>query len=150
MSFKDFLQKHLAFIRKTDRYAYLREFQIFEGLNHRELSLLDEQLYRRHFDAGETLYEKGFPVELVYLILEGEVQLQEKQQSFGAGQVLDLVSLFVSDKRPSTAVAASDTEVLAISQSDLNDLINKERGLGIKLLRNICMQLSYIAQDKPC
>lgn len=150
MSFKELLQKVIAIIRKTERYAYLREFQIFERLNHHELSVLDTQFYRRKFASGETLYEKGFPVELVYLISSGEIQLKESQQSYGAGQVLDPASLFGSDKRHSTAVAVSDTEVLAIALSDLNDLINKEKGLGVKVLRNICTLLSHLVEDKPC
>lgn len=150
MSLKDFLHKHLSFLKKSERYAPLKEFQIFEGLNSYELSLVDALLYRRSYSAGETLYEKGFPVELVYLILEGQVQLQETRQSFGANQVLDLGSLFLSDKRHYTAVAVSDTEVLALSRSDFDDLINKQRGLGVKVLKNICTKLSHIAHDQPC
>lgn len=150
MSLKDFLHKHLSFLKKSERYAPLKEFQIFEGLNSYELSLVDALLYRRSYSAGETLYEKGFPVELVYLILEGEVQLQETQQSFGANQVLDLASLFLSDERHHTAVALSDTEVLAISKSEFDCLINKQRGLGVKVLRNICTKLTHIIYDKPC
>ncbi|HPV14750.1 MAG TPA: cyclic nucleotide-binding domain-containing protein [Candidatus Cloacimonadota bacterium] len=150
MSLKDFLHKHLAFLRKPERYTQLKEFQIFEGLNNRELNVLDALLYQREYSKGETLYEKGFPVELVYLILSGEVQLQETQQSFGAGQVFDLGSLFSSDKRPDTAIAVEDTEVLALSHSDFNDLINKNRGLGVKVLKNICIQLSHLTHDRPC
>lgn len=149
MSLKDFLHKHLSFLTKSDRYAQLQEFQVFEGLSNYELSLVDALLYRRTYSVGETLYEKGFPVELVYLILEGEVQLQETEQSFGPNQVLDLASLFLSDERHYTAVALKDTEVLAISRSEFDYLINKQRGLGVKVLKNICTKLSHIAYDKP-
>ncbi len=150
MSLKDILHKKVSSLKKSERCNRLKEFWIFEGLSNYELSFVDELFYNRMYRAGETIYEKGFPVELVYLILEGEVQLQETQQSFGANQVLDLASLFLSDERHHTAVALSDTEVLAISKSEFDCLINKQRGLGVKVLRNICTKLTHIIYDKPC
>ncbi|HAN41505.1 MAG TPA: cyclic nucleotide-binding domain-containing protein [Candidatus Cloacimonetes bacterium] len=150
MSLKDILHKKLSSLKKSERYVRLREFWIFEGLSNYELSFVDELFYSRKYSAGEILYEKGFPVELVYLIVSGEVQLQETGQSFGTNQVLDLSSLFWTETRPYTAVAVVDTEVMAISQTDFDELIKKEKSLGVKVLKNICTRLTHIIHDKPC
>ena len=150
MSIKAILQKHFPFLQKPERFARLKLFPCFEQLNNYELSLLDALFYERKYQTGEIIYEKDFPVELIYFIVIGEVNLQESQKSYGSNQILELEALFASEKRLNTAVATKDTELLAISKNDLDYLINKEKGLGIKILRNFCIQLSQAHQDKPC
>jgi hypothetical protein len=39
---------------------------------------------------------------------------------------------------------------MAISQTDFDELIKKEKSLGVKVLKNICTRLTHIIHDKPC
>ncbi|WP_437751383.1 cyclic nucleotide-binding domain-containing protein [Sorangium sp. So ce1389] len=95
-------------------------------LRHRllqEMTLLE-------FPSGTTIYQRGEPANTCYLVVNGEVEAKqsvpedqvEKITVIGRGAVFGDSDLLTSGVRTESAVAQSDTEVLAIDRIDIEAL----------------------------
>jgi len=133
--------------KKPDKYAELKQFDVLSELSSFELYLLDNFLHKRRFQAGELLYDKDHPLEVIYFILSGEVEVMGPTHPQGHNivnklQVLGLIDMFTEDTRSSSAKAKKEVMAYAISRYDLMDLAKQNRQLGLKLLVAFCKTLS--------
>lgn len=134
-------------IRKPERYTELKRFALFSQLNAYELFQVSNILTQRGYQAGEMIFEQGYPVEAIFFIQKGEVQLKGFTQPggiqvLGADQVIGLIDMFNASTRTCSAHAVSPTSVLAISRTDLNELIAANPRLGNKILNATCKVLA--------
>ena len=60
-----------AVLKKPDKYADLKLFPVFSEFSSFELYLLNNFLYKRTYQAGEMLYDKGHPLEVIFFVLSG-------------------------------------------------------------------------------
>jgi len=138
-----------------DKYAGLRHYTLFKDLNSHELGLVFDLLHPRDYRTGETIFEKGFPLEAIFFIESGEVEASEIQPGSGARilkrhQFIGVLDLFAQNKRLSTATALTDVAALALSESDFWDLVNKFPALGVKILRACCrFQAKFMFGQAP-
>jgi CRP/FNR family cyclic AMP-dependent transcriptional regulator len=132
------------------KHTELRHYSLFKELSAYLLNLVQKHLHHREFKAGETIFEEGFPMEVIYFIASGEVQASGIHNStdptvLQKDQYIGVVDLFDQGMRLSTAKALTDVKLLALSQADFWELVNKNRALGIKLLAACCRFLgSYL------
>ncbi len=134
-------------LHKPNRYAHLKRFSIFKELSSFELYLVSNHLHKRSYKTGEVLFEPGFPLEAIYFIEKGEIEILGPSHPSGhsilkKNQFLGLMDMFHENIRSSKATAITDLQVLAISQADLKELINKNPRLGIKILLEVCSSFS--------
>ncbi len=134
-------------LKKPDRYSELKQFGLFSQLNAYELFQISNIITERSFKAGEIIYEQGFPVEAIFLIQKGEVQLKGSNQPggirvLGQYQIIGLIDMFNAGTRSCSAHTVSPTSVLAISRTDLSDLIAGNPRLGNKILSSSCELLA--------
>ena len=130
-----------------DKYAHLKYFYIFQDLTTLELKLIDNIVNLREFQESEMLYEEGYPLESLYLIIDGKVEVSGSAKEagttiLGSGGLIGLIDLFNGGVRNSSAKALGKTKAYAISKTDLNHLIDTNPRLGVKLLRAIASYLS--------
>lgn len=134
-------------LSKSDRYTELKRFSLFSELNAYELFQVNNIITQRDYKHGEILFEHGFPVEAIFFVQKGEVELIGSTQPGGKrilrqGEIIGLIDMFNASTRSCTAQSISATSVLAISRTDLNELITSNPRLGNKLLSAICKVLS--------
>jgi hypothetical protein len=90
----------------------------------------------RHFKAGETIFEKGQHADLLYMIVSGEVRLPEIDQRLSCGDLFGEVGLFSLERRRTlTAMAATNVDMLWISDAALKKLCERNPGLSLYFLR---------------
>lgn len=140
--------------QKPQVYLEYRRFSIFKELNDFELYLLHNVMNERSFKAGEVLFEAGFPMEVVYCICKGQIQLTlasagERLLQIGKNEMLGLWDMFHNDKRNSSARATSDVTAFAITECDLWDLIESRPRMGTKILSAICTEIVKDALGLP-
>ena len=136
-----------------EEHTELLKYSLFKNLNSRELQFVYNCLHHREFKAEEIIFEEGFPMEVIYFIESGEVELSSKKEPgkkliLKENEVFGLVDLFSEQKRRVTAKALSDTTLLALTESDFKELINRQPSLGIKILWSSCQLLTKIIQEK--
>ncbi len=122
-----------------ERHRELRHYMLFKDLNAHELQLVHNYLHRREYAAGETVFEEGFPVEALYLIESGELQItgirdDHANRILKRHQFVGVIDLFAQSARLSTAAAHTELTVLAISQEDFWELLRQHPALGVKIL----------------
>lgn len=147
----------VVFIKKIfppkEVHTELKKYQIFKTLNDKELQFVYNCLHRREFEAEEIIFEEGFPLEVIYFIESGEVELSSKKAPerkfvLKENNVFGLVDLFHGQKRRMTAKALSDTTLLALAESDFKELITRQPTLGTKILWSCCQLMAKTIQEK--
>ncbi|HNZ33310.1 MAG TPA: cyclic nucleotide-binding domain-containing protein [Candidatus Cloacimonas sp.] len=134
-------------MKKPDKYADLKLFPVFNECSSFELYLLSNFLHKRTYQAGEILYDKGYPLEVIYFVLSGEIEVTGPTHPqgcyvIGKNQVLGLIDMFSEETRSSSAKAITDVTTYVISRFDLLDLAKQNPHLGVKLLYAFCQTLS--------
>jgi len=113
----------------VDFSPILQRFPIFQGLDVNALRMIrvDEQL---SFRPGEVIFEQGDPIQFVYLILSGSVELEHRSEGDGlhlkytlrANDVLGRLELDTLEGQLGTATAKTLTRVLVLDKRILIQL----------------------------
>jgi CRP/FNR family cyclic AMP-dependent transcriptional regulator len=92
--------------------------------------------------AGYVLFRKGDEADRLYLILQGEIRLEESGTRLDAGQIFGEIGLFSPDQqRTQTAVCANAVELMWIGEGELAQLCYQNPGMAFHLLRLITARL---------
>jgi hypothetical protein len=97
---------------------------------------------KRH-RADDVLFRKGEEADRLYLILQGEIRLEESGVRLGPGQLFGEIGLFSPDRqRTQTAVCATAVELMWIGERELAELCYQNPGMAFHLLHLITARLS--------
>jgi len=140
----------LSLFAHKDQHASLRKFKFFEALNPYELFLLQKLMHKREFRKGEQLFGEKNPLELIYFIESGEIEVKGKLQPHGAvvvgkRQHLGLIDMYHEQIRSSSAEVIKDCVLWAVSKHDFEKYLLQNPQAGIKILREVCSYLSNFA-----
>ena len=106
------------------------------------IALLFEE---RSWKAGEVIIEEGKAGERLFIIVDGVVMITTKLG--GEMAILKAVTtvgeVSLVDDRPTTAnvIAQTDVRAIALSKTDFNTFLNKNREIGYIIMRNIARLL---------
>jgi CRP/FNR family transcriptional regulator, cyclic AMP receptor protein len=93
--------------------------------------------------AGYVLFREGDEADRLYLILQGEIRLEESATRLQAGQIFGEIGLFSPDRqRTQTAVCANAVELMWIGEGELVQLCYQNPGMAFHLLRLITARLT--------
>lgn len=128
----------------------LSELRFSAGLSDAVLHELAEVAQLKNFRAGESLFAEGHPADELYLVLDGRVELCMNVPAGGCLPILtlesgDLVgwSAFARDARmTATAVATTDTQVIAIPAAELIALCERDHDVGYAILHRVVTALA--------
>jgi CRP/FNR family cyclic AMP-dependent transcriptional regulator len=124
-------------MRLTRRVAAARSAGDQSGL------WLQPYMKPRKFKAGHTLFAKGDDADLLYLLVEGRLQLVEIGRELAPGRIFGEIALFSPDKRRTfTARCLSDCTVLTIDEATVNQLFHQNPAFGFHLTALIAARLS--------
>jgi len=149
---KDYINWLKTLLNKQDKYSELRKITVFKELSSFELYLLNNFLHHRSYKPGEILFDRDYPLEVVYFILSGEIEVIGPSHPSGHNilkrhQFLGMIDMFHEPNRSSKATAVTEVQTLAISRFDLMDLLKKNPRMGVKILSGVCKSFSnYIFQ----
>lgn len=138
---------------KPQTYLKYREYPIFAELSSYDLYLLNDRMHERKFKASEVLFERGYPLEVIYFIHSGDIEQKgmyssDQERSLSYPQQLGLLDMFHGKKRTSTAIAKTEVSVDAISSSELMDFIQARPRTGLKILRAVCKEFTDLIFEK--
>jgi NTE family protein/lysophospholipid hydrolase len=110
--------------------SLLSSIAIFQGLGESGLQILEQNIEGLHLAAGEILFRQGNPAECLFIVASGtlkvEVALPNKQRqllaTLGSGDCVGEIALLYQEPRSATVYAASDSELLKIPASALDEL----------------------------
>lgn len=127
-------------------YSFIKEIELFKGLNKDELKILCKNIVEKEYLKGELLFEENGPRKDIFIIYKGEVELY-KTIHFGAETRLSYFSKgdflgegsWANDTPHSTSARATvDTIVFSISKKYFD-----ENGPStVKIFSNIARVIS--------
>ncbi len=127
----------------------LADVSIFKLLDDDERAVLAQQIDRRHFAAGATIFRDGDRGDALFVIRAGEVELwlyDEDHQRVvlnvaQAGDLFGELSLLDAEPRSATATAITDTDVLVVDREDLRLLFTRKPEAALDVLSTLGQRL---------
>lgn len=144
---------------KVDLGKSLLAMPPFSSLGKKYLSLLMNIVHNRSYVSGEYIFYQGDPGIGLYIIREGEVQIQRNDSAgnsiqlavFKKGDFFGELALVDGEKRSATALAKTDVRLAVIFKPDLDDFIEKYPKKGIGILQGIAhiiaIRLRHLNED---
>ena len=132
--------------RSKNLVSMIKSSNFFKEFTSEELKVLSKVALFKHFQAGETILNKGDPAEQFYVLLKGEVEVLifkknqpplhisiEEGNPFGEMSVLDKIP------RSACCIAVKNCTVLEIGSQIIND---KQFSLRLKIFTQIAFTLA--------
>lgn len=109
-------------MRLDDVIDILKSIQLFRQVDPEALRLLAFSAVRRQLRPGDILFRRGEAAEGGFLVISGEVVLDQADNGspsphvFGAGALIGQLAMFAPLQRPATAIARDAAVVLVFSR----------------------------------
>src|SRR5260221_10537970 len=122
---------------------------VFTLLDAEERQVLAQQVSKRNFANGETIFKTGEPGGHAYLVQFGRVNVSVIDLAHEevcvdvveAGGLLGMSSMLANADHLTTAIAVEDTCAIEIDRSDISTLLLKKPLAGLEMLTMIEKQL---------
>lgn len=129
--------------------TYLKQLAIFADLAEEDIRDLMAVARRRTFRAGEVIFHRDDPGQVLYMIKEGKVKIclispdgQEISLAvLGAGEYFGEFALYDGLPRSADAIAIEKVECYTLQRSDFHNAIMKNPKIAITVLEGLSKRL---------
>ena len=114
---------------------------LFAGLPAEALEALVENLELLSLDRGDVLFREGEPSDALYVVVEGEISVQNdgpprvEMARLGPTSFIGEVALITDQPRSATVVVASHSELLRVDRGTLSRVLANHGGVLTAVLR---------------
>ena len=129
-------------------YDFLKKVPLFASMPDHDLERLCEMVTEVHLNTGEQLFAEGSPGDKAYIIESGEIEILKASGGRSvllavrkSGEVIGEMSLLEAAPRFASGRARSESKLLAISHSQLDELLNTSPSAARSLLFTITSRL---------
>jgi len=138
------LMRQWEYLSALDKMVFLRQVSLFEQISVEELGRLAGIAHEKMYEEGEYLVRQGEPLDTLFVVVEGHVELSGTDASgkegtvsvFGPKQSFGESAVFDEWPSPLSAQALFDAvKVLEIDGAELLKLIRLYPDIGVGLLR---------------
>lgn len=124
---------------------FLKNFQLFSGLDDKELEWLLGYFQLERFDQGTVIVEEGTAPQSFYILVEGRVEvwkdyntpLQDLIAVRGPGASFGEMALIDDLPRSATVIAAEPVTVLSQNKENFHKVIRERSTLAVIIMRSI-------------
>ena len=129
--------------------SYFKQVSFFADLPEEEIQVLSSATKRRTFRAGEVIFHRDDPGQVLYMIKEGKVKIcnispdgQEVSLAvLGKGEYFGEFALLDGLPRSADAVALEKVESYTLQRSDFHNIILKNPKIAILVLEALSKRL---------
>lgn len=126
---------------------------LFLRLSEEERQLVTARLHRRQVAAGQVIFTTGHPSDALFVITSGWVKLENDSNAraatlanLGAGSLMGEMDTLLGKPYSTTARAAANTQLLALSRTDVQDLISEHPSIGLKFSATLGTRVAFLEQ----
>jgi putative ABC transport system ATP-binding protein len=117
---------------------FLKGVEAFKNLTPNELTHVAEHMLRRQFMPGEVIIREGDIGEELFLISDGEVQVEREGHAvarLGSGDFFGELALLSGERRNATVVAAKPVDTYVLGKPDFDAAIEASQSFREQLRR---------------
>jgi CRP-like cAMP-binding protein len=99
------------------------------------------------YEAGTTIFEQGSPGDVMYVVLEGEVNVQvgsEVVDTIGAGEIIGEMALIDSKARSAAAVAKTDCRLAPVDEKRFLFMVQQTPFFSLHVMRILAERLRHM------
>src|SRR5690349_15157597 len=135
--------------------TYLKQVHLFAGLSDDDIQELASVVKRRTFRAGEVIFHRDDPGQVLYIIKEGKVKIclisPDGQEIslvvFGKGEYFGEFALLDGLPRSADAITLEKVECYTLQRSDFHNVIMKHPRIAIQIMEILCERLRRTDQQ---
>ena len=133
----------MSAITDLDNVPQLDRVSLFAELDPNSLQQLVQVMRRRTFRAGEAIFHRDDPGQVLYVIKEGRVRIRltsaEGQEValavFGAGESFGEMEILDGQPRSADAIAIDKVEVFTLQRQDFVQVVRSHPDIAIELMK---------------
>jgi CRP/FNR family transcriptional regulator, cyclic AMP receptor protein len=122
-------------------YDKLKSIAMFRGLDDRELDIVSRKVFEKAYKKGSTLFVEGMAGEVLYVVMEGGVDVIKKVKggekvisSVSAGEIVGEMSLIDEEPRSASGKTNSDSRLVVITKNSFNEMLESDPKIAAKML----------------
>ena len=119
-----------------------------------ELQALEKIASEKSYYKNDLIFSENEPGDTIYILTEGRVNIERREQlhrhllpkqifTVRKGQIFGEMAFIERGPRSATARARSNVTVIMLHLNDVEVLLEQNRDLAYKLMRNLARILSY-------
>lgn len=127
-----------------EKVIFLKSVDIFEHAPIEELGRVAALTEEAQFEAGETIYREGEPLEAIYIILKGRVAVQSNGKvirEMGEKHAVGTLSALDFNSALRTVKAIEPIHALKLQVQDFQDLLSLDFELVKAVFRVVAQQI---------
>ena len=124
---------------------------LFQKLTEEERQLVTSRLKRRQVDNNQIVFSEGQTANTLFVVTSGWVKLENgstanpvTMANLGAGSLIGEVDVLQGRPYSVTARSAASTQLLTLTRTDLEDLVNERPSIGLKFSASIGLRISFL------
>lgn len=132
-------------------YEKLKEIQLFKNFDDKELEIVSRKIFEKQYKKDSTLFVEGMPGEILYIVIEGGVDIFKKTPkgeikvtSIGPGEIVGEMSLIDDEPRSASGRTNTDSKLIVITKKSFNEILESDPRIAAK----ICMSLLKIISKR--
>ena len=139
-------------MRLDDVIDLLKALPLFRNVDPEALRLLAFSAVRRQLRAGDILFRRGDAAEGGYLVISGEIVLDQADNGspsslvFGPGALIGQMALFTLLQRPATAIARDVSAVLVFSRELMLKVLDAHPRAAVQLKEALSREVRDFAE----
>jgi CRP/FNR family cyclic AMP-dependent transcriptional regulator len=107
-------------------------------------NLFDRTGHAREFQAGTTIFAHGDPGDVMYVVLDGEVEVQAPSgfaEILGPGEILGEMALIDAKARSATVVAKSNCRLATVDEKGFLFMVDETPFFALHVMRVLVQRL---------
>ncbi|MGP8198806.1 MAG: cyclic nucleotide-binding domain-containing protein [Limisphaerales bacterium] len=125
----------------------LRPLSMFAGLGDGELRKIARLFVQKLYRPGEQVFAKGDSGDEAFVVLRGKISIQLEKESpavaqLSDGKIFGELAFLDGAPRAAFAVASQPSILLVMKRTAFADLVRREPGLGMVVMRNLAQDLA--------
>ena len=130
-------------------FILIRQIELFKDIPDDELKKILEITFVKDYPVGTVLFNEGMDGDVMYVIINGEVQLFKKKEkesiliaALKGGSFFGEMSIIENEKRSAAAKISVPTKMLVITRRTFQQLLEVNPHITSKLLMMILRVMS--------
>lgn len=134
----------------------IRALPFFDSFNDEELKNFSRNLSLQHLDKDLILFKEGDMGDYLFFVVDGIIEIRTDTKdkngriiaNYTAGASVGEMALIDEYERSATVRAITDCEILVLTKTKFDQILNKEANIGVKLLKGLAKNISMRLREK--